>query len=113
MKALEVILIVSNLLLIAAIVFICIVIAIEENKEKSACQKRNEELRDVINETGKLILEILNTKKVMFENEVFLVNKVKILGDSILVEIINKLGFTRTLDIKELTIIPKKKRTSR
>lgn len=113
MKALEVILIVSNLLFVAVVLFIFIMAVIEENKGKSACQKRNEELRDVINETGKLILEILNTKKVMFKNEVFLVNKVKILGDSILVEIINKLGFTRTLDIKELTIIPKKKRTSR
>lgn len=40
MKALEIILVVTNLLLIAAIVFICIVIAIEENKEKSACQKK-------------------------------------------------------------------------
>lgn len=84
----------------------------KKTKKNLLAKKRNEELRDVINETGKLILEILNTKKVMFENKVFLVNKVKILGDSILVEIINKLGFTRTLDIKELTIIPKKKSTS-
>ena len=85
---------------------------LKKTKKNLLAKKRNEELRDVINETGKLILEILNTKKVMFENKVFLVNKVKILGDSILVEIINKLGFTRTLDIKELTIIPKKKSTS-
>ena len=59
MKALEVILIVSNLLFVAVVLFIFIMAVIEESKGKSACQKRNEELRDVINETGTLILEIL------------------------------------------------------
>lgn len=110
MTVLIIILVVCNIVMIAGIIGIFIVANKDESKEKKDLKHDNDILSQQFAFTAKYLFDLLNSKLIKYKGKMFEVKRVNICSsnnNAILVELVDKIGFTKVVDIKDLTIIEK------
>ena len=106
-NALIVILIIANIVLVAMFIGVLITTCKGESKNKKDIKHANELMAEHLACTQKHLFDLLNSKTIRYKGRIFEIKHINICAASnsaVLVELTDKLGFTKTVDIKDITI---------
>ena len=109
-NALIIILVVANAVLIAMFIGVLITTCKSESKSKKELKHNNELLLQQFAFTEKYLFDLLKSKIIKYKGKLFEIKRINIgaaNNKAILVELVDKIGFTKVVDIKDITIIEK------
>lgn len=110
MTVLIIILVVCNFVMIATLIGAFIAFAKDDSKEMKDIKHEKAMLSQQFAFTEKYLFDLLNSKLIKYKGKMFEIKRVNVCSsnnNAILVELVDKIGFTKTVDIKDLTIIEK------